>query len=478
MPITLSAEYAALPPQAFAALAPTPVASPSVIAINEALAETLGLDAATLSSEAGIALLAGNQVPGSLQPLAMAYSGHQFGHWSGQLGDGRAILLGETKAKDGQTYDIQLKGAGRTPFSRNGDGRSALGPVIREYIVSEAMAALGVPTTRALAALRTGEDVQRERFLPGGIFTRVAKSHVRVGTFQHFAAAQDSQALEALTAFCLQRLYPGHASQDPAENAEILLAKTVEAQAKLIARWMGLGFIHGVMNTDNMAISGETIDYGPCAFMEAYDPKTVFSSIDHQGRYAYENQPNIAHWNLACFASALIPLLGGEQDEAVTKAQTLLDVFPAQFERAYGEIMRAKLGLSAEREGDDAIIEGVLECMRSTSADFTNTFRAIALQSLDMSRDVRLRALQERWASEAQSPEERQKTMMAVNPAYIPRNHQVERAIRASVDDGDDAPFHALNAVLADPYNEQPGAQDFARPADPSEAVTQTFCGT
>lgn len=478
MPITLSAEYASLPPQTFTALAPTPVASPSVMAINDALAETLGLSAQALHSAEGIALLAGNRVGADMQPLAMAYSGHQFGHWSGQLGDGRAILLGEASAQDGQVYDIQLKGAGPTPYSRNGDGRSALGPVIREYIVSEAMAALGVPTTRALAALRTGETVRRESFMPGGIFTRVAKSHVRVGTFQHFAAAQDTPALAALTAFCLRRLYPGEVTNDPAQNAEILLEKTVQAQAHLIASWMGLGFIHGVMNTDNMAISGETIDYGPCAFMEAYDSKTVFSSIDHQGRYAYENQPTIGHWNLACFASSLISLLDEEQDASVAKAQTVLDSFPARYEAAYEQIMRNKLGLIDAADGDGALIEGVLDCMQSSGADFTNMFRAIAAQSLDMTRDIRLRSVQERWEKEGVSFEMRKAAMLAANPAYIPRNHQVERAIRASVDEGDDRPFQALHTVLSSPYNEQPGAQDYARPADPSEAVQQTFCGT
>lgn len=478
MPISLSSQYAALPPQCFAAFAPTPVAEPSLIEVNDALAETLGLSARTLRSDEGLAILSGNTVADGTTPLAMAYSGHQFGHWSGQLGDGRAILLGEARSTDGQVYDIQLKGAGRTPFSRGGDGRSALGPVIREYIVSEAMAALGVPTTRALAALRTGEKVLREGPLPGGIFTRVAKAHVRVGTFQHFAAAQDAAATEALTAFCLERLYPGEKTGDAAANADLLLDKTLDAQAKLIAKWMSLGFIHGVMNTDNMAISGETIDYGPCAFMESYKPGTVFSSIDRQGRYAYENQANMAHWNLACFASALIPIMHDDQDTAIAKAQALLDSFPDRFEAAYQAEFAAKLGFTDAREGDAALIEGVLACMEHTSADFTNMFRAIASGSIDMTRDARLRAILDRWEKDDTPHDIRQAAMQAASPAYIPRNHQVEKAIRASVDQGDDTHFHRLNAVLAQPYIDQPGAQDFARPAEPEEAVLQTFCGT
>lgn len=478
MPLSLSAHYAALPPQCFAAHAPTPVAAPSLIEVNDALAQTLGLSAETLRSAEGIALLAGNRVEAGMQPLAMAYSGHQFGHWSGQLGDGRAILLGEAKAASGQVYDIQLKGAGRTPFSRGGDGRSALGPVIREYVVSEAMAALGVPTTRALAALRTGETVLREGPMPGGIFTRVAKAHVRVGTFQHFAAAQDTAAINALTGFCLDRLYPGEKTSDTAANAAILLDKTLDAQAQLVAKWMGLGFIHGVMNTDNMAISGETIDYGPCAFMEGYKPSTVFSSIDRQGRYAYENQANMAHWNLACFASALIPVMSDDQEAAIGEAQALLDSFPQRFEAAYQAEFAAKLGFTAPRDGDDALIEGVLACMEHTSADFTNMFRAIASGGIDMTRDARLRVVQDRWEEDDTPHEARKAAMLAASPAYIPRNHQVEKAIRASVDEGDDTAFYRLNAVLAQPYTDQPDAQEFARPAEPEEAVLQTFCGT
>jgi len=478
MPLSFSAQYASLPAQTYKALPPTPVSSPSVIAINDALAEVLGIDPADLHSEAGISILAGNAVASESQPIAMAYSGHQFGHWSGQLGDGRAILLGEREARDGQVYDIQLKGAGRTPFSRNGDGRSALGPVIREYIMSEAMAALGVPTTRALAALRTGDTVLRERPLPGGIFTRVAKSHVRVGTFQHFAAAQDKAALTALVTFCLGRLYPGEASGDSAEDAALLLEKTIEKQAKLVATWMSLGFIHGVMNTDNMAISGETIDYGPCAFMEVYNPRTVFSSIDHQGRYAYANQPGIAHWNLACFSSALVPLLDPDQDKAVARAQGILDTFPTLYDAAYLAALRPKLGLVSPNAGDRALVEGVLSVFGERELDFTRSMRSLANGEFDLDSDERLGALAARWAADGASSEDRAAAMQGANPAYIPRNHQVEKAIKACVEERDDAPFHRLNAVLQTPYKDQPGAQDYARPADPEEAVRQTFCGT
>lgn len=478
MAVSFSAHYAALPPQLFRALPPTPVSAPSVIAINDALAEVLGLNAGDLHSADGVALLAGNSIAPGSQPLAMAYSGHQFGHWSGQLGDGRALLLGERRASDGQLYDIQLKGAGRTPFSRSGDGRSALGPVLREYILSEAMAALGVPTTRALAALRTGDQVQRHYPEPGGIFTRVAKSHVRVGTFQHFAAAKDTDALNALTRFCLDRLYPGDAGDDIAANARLLLEKTIQKQADLVAKWMSLGFIHGVMNTDNMAISGETIDYGPCAFMEAYDPRTVFSSIDHQGRYAYTNQPGIAHWNLSCLASALVPLLDADQDAAVAIAQASLDTFPDLYDAAYTANMSAKLGLMQVASEDQQIISGVLEVLKDRALDFTSTMRAIATGQFDLTTAPQLEALQARWDQDGHSAAQRQAAMKAVNPAYIPRNHQVEKAISASAEDADDTPFHRLNAVLAQPFVDQLDAQEYAHPAEPHEAVRQTFCGT
>ncbi|MEO0412556.1 MAG: YdiU family protein [Pseudomonadota bacterium] len=476
MRLPLSAHYAALPDGFFSQQTPTPVTDPSFIAVNDALAQMLQLSPSDLRSADGLAILSGNGVAEGTTPLAMAYSGHQFGHWSGQLGDGRAVLLGEATSKDGDIHDIQLKGAGRTPYSRGGDGRSALGPVIREYIMSEAMNALGVPTTRALAAVRTGDYVMREKPLPGGIFTRVARSHVRVGTFQHFAAQQNQDAIAALIAFCINRLDPDDDALEGAEAARFLLTRTVERQASLVAHWMSLGFIHGVMNTDNMAISGETIDYGPCAVMDSFDPATVYSSIDRQGRYAYQNQPPMAHWNLACLASCLLPQLSDDEDKATQIAQESVDGFAQAFEGAYLARFRAKLGLKAQGDGDTALIGSILEWMQSSDRDFTNTFRALSDGTLTMQQDDALKALAARWASE--NDENRQADMLAVNPAYIPRNHQVEKAIRASVDEGDDGPFHALGTVLSRPFETQEGAEIYAQPPLEFEVVQQTFCGT
>ncbi|MEM7568443.1 MAG: YdiU family protein [Pseudomonadota bacterium] len=476
MRLPLTAQYSSLPDGFYAALAPTPVKEPSFIAVNDALAEVLQLNPADLRSSAGLDVLSGNAVAEGSTPLSMVYSGHQFGHWSGQLGDGRAILLGEAATKDGTVYDIQLKGAGRTPYSRGGDGRSALGPVIREYVMSEAMHALGVPTTRALAGVRTGEMVVREGLLPGGIFTRVARSHVRVGTFQHFAAQKNNDALSALVAFCIKRLDPSEAGLESPEAAAFLLRRTVERQAHLIATWMSLGFIHGVMNTDNMAISGETIDYGPCAFMDGFDPETVYSSIDRQGRYAYQNQAPIAHWNLACLASALLPLLSEDEDTAVSTAQEIVDGFGGLFKAAYLEAFRVKLGLKDPSEDDESLIAAVLGWMAQDLRDFTNTFRALSHNAIDMTQDDALKTLAQRWGEGGVL--ERRAAMLKVNPAYIPRNHQVEKAIRASVDEADDGPFHALNTVLSRPYETQDGAEIYAQPPLPNEIVHQTFCGT
>ncbi|MEL6477590.1 MAG: YdiU family protein, partial [Pseudomonadota bacterium] len=367
--------YARLPGRFYTKLTPEPVPSPRLIKVNHGLANRLGLDPAALESGEMVAALAGNGVPEGADPLAQVYAGHQFGGWSPQLGDGRAILLGELVAPDGARFDLQLKGSGQTPYSRRGDGRAPLGPVLREYIVSEAMAALGVPTTRALAAVTTGDIVYRERPEPGAVLTRVAASHIRVGTFQFFAAREDAEALQLLTEHVIARHYPeAVAAEDP---TLALLQGVIARQAALIARWMSLGFIHGVMNTDNMTVSGETIDYGPCAFMDAYHPGRVFSSIDQGGRYAYANQPRIAQWNLACLAQALLPVLIGEDEAKLAAAQAAVDGFPDLFQAAWLSEMRAKLGLVGVEEGDSDLILTLFDIMAEAEADFTLTFRGL-----------------------------------------------------------------------------------------------------
>lgn len=464
--------YDRLPDRFYTRLDPTPVPEPHLIALNTALATRLGLEAETLRSAEGVAALAGNEVPGGAAPLAQAYAGHQFGNFVPQLGDGRAILLGEIVAPDGARFDIQLKGSGPTPYSRMGDGRVWLGPVLREYLVSEAMAALGVPTTRALAAVATGETVLREAPLPGAVLTRVAASHIRVGTFQFFAARDDREALEALVAHALARHQPdGETSLD-------LLAGVIERQAELIARWMGLGFVHGVMNTDNMTISGETIDYGPCAFIDAYHPLRVFSSIDRAGRYAYGRQPDIAMWNLAQLAIALLPLIGSSDP-----AQAALDRFPDLFRQAWSRVFRAKLGLTTEQEDDDALARDLLDRMAEQRADFTNTFRALGTPAardefLDPEAyDTWETAWRDRLAKENATPEDRIEMLHGVNPAVIPRTHRIEDAIQAAVAE-DFAPFERLSRALATPFKLAPEDADLARAPTQDEIVPHTFCGT
>ena len=455
--------YARLPDRFYTKMNPTPVASPGWVALNEALARELGLDPEALQD--AIDVFAGNRVPEGADPLAQLYAGHQFGGWSPQLGDGRAILLGE-HVHAGRRFDLQLKGSGPTPYSRMGDGRSALGPVIREYVVSEAMHALGLPTTRALAAVTTGEEVLRqEGRLPGGVLTRVASSHIRVGTFQIFAAREDTAGLQALLDHAIAR----HAPE--ADGPVGLLRHVMAKQASLVARWMGLGFVHGVMNTDNMTISGETIDYGPCAFMEAYHPDTVFSSIDQFGRYAWAKQPDIALWNLAQLATALLPLMG-EREAAVAEATEVLEGFRDLYEEAWTEVMAAKIGLD-----DMELSMQLLDIMREGQADFTNTFRALATAP-DRARDQFVTAGRfDEWFSEWQSSNPDPSSMLRANPAVIPRNHRVEEAIAAAYR-GDHAPFHALNAVLADPWSETEANAPYRRPATDAERVTRTFCGT
>ncbi len=476
--------YARLPDRFYARLGPTPVAQPKLIAVNRRLAADLGLDADALASPEGVAALAGNGVPEGAEPLAQAYAGHQFGGWSPQLGDGRAILLGEVVAPAnsplaGRRFDVQLKGSGPTPFSRRGDGRAWLGPVLREYIVSEAMAALGIPTTRALAAVLTGEEVLRETALPGAVLTRVAASHIRVGTFQYFAARQDAEALRLLTDHAIARHYPD--AEGPLEFLKAVIAR----HADLVARWMGVGFIHGVMNTDNAAISGETIDYGPCAFMDAYHPATVFSSIDQYGRYAFANQPNIAVWNMAQLASAILPLIDDDEEKAVARATEAVHGFGPLFEAAWERVFLAKIGITEAHEGDVALVEDLLGRMAENGADFTRTFRALSVLGDSPGADEPARreftdptAFDDwavRWRARVAGTD--RSGMRTANPAFIPRNHRVEEAIRAGVA-GDFAPFERLNDVLARPYDDQPGAEDLQDAPNDGEAVRVTFCGT
>jgi uncharacterized protein YdiU (UPF0061 family) len=491
--------YARLPAHFYARLDPTAVAAPRLIKINAHLAHDLGLDAAFLASPEGVAILAGNRIAGGAEPLAQAYAGHQFGHFVPQLGDGRAILLGELVSASGVRYDIQLKGSGPTPFSRRGDGRAAIGPVLREYILSEAMAALGVPTTRALAAVTTGERVFRETPVPGAVFTRIAASHLRVGTFQYFAARQDTEALRTLAAYAVTRHYP---QADTAQPAHALLRGVVARQARLVAQWMNLGFIHGVMNTDNTSISGETIDYGPCAFMEAYDPAQVYSSIDHAGRYAYSNQPHVALWNIARLAEALLPVLAeeaGSEEAAVAAANRILSTFEPQYLAAYNAELLNKIGLSAQAEVGDAeaqagaaLAEDLLKRMAAQHADFTLTFRRLCDAADAAQADAAVRSLfadpssYDEWATqwrrrleaEPRDPEARAAAMRRVNPAYIPRNHLVEEVIQAATQRDDFQPFEELLAVVTRPYGERPGLEKYTAPARPEERVLQTFCGT
>jgi protein adenylyltransferase len=488
--------YARLPGHFFVRLDPTPVAAPKLIKLNVALAQQLGLDTGELSSPEGVNMLAGNLVPRGAEPLAMAYAGHQFGSWVPQLGDGRAILLGEVIDRHGTRFDIQLKGSGITPFSRSGDGRAWLGPVLREYIVSEAMAALGVPTTRALAAISSGEIVRREELImPGAVLTRVARSHIRIGTFQFFSARKDVDALRQLTDYVIARHYP--AALDAPIPCLAMLDAIVGRQAALVARWQGIGFIHGVMNTDNMSVAGETIDYGPCAFMDTYHPATVFSSIDQMGRYAYQNQPGIAQWNLAQLAQTLLPLIDEDVQTAVNYAQAVIDSYPERFEQAYLAGMRAKLGLFEAHDGDITLVTNLLDCMAKHKADFTLTFRrlsALFATNIDgnIAQDNPVRDLfedpkafdmwavawRQRLAQEASEDNKRRTAMRNVNPAFIPRNHQVEAVIQAAVKDEDFGPFEELVFVLAKPYNDQPAYQKYTIPPQPDEIVQQTFCGT
>jgi uncharacterized protein YdiU (UPF0061 family) len=472
--------YAELPPILHAPASPTPVRDPHLLILNWTLAETLGLEPRALEGDAGARLLAGNQLPDGARPLAQAYAGHQFGHFTA-LGDGRAILLGEQVTPTGGRADIQLKGAGRTAFSRRGDGRAALGPMLREFIVSEAMAALGIPTSRSLAVTLTGEPVHRERVLEGAVLTRIAASHIRVGTFQWAAAHQDVPALRALAEYTRQR----HYGDVPSGDALALFDAIADRQARLIAQWQAVGFIHGVMNTDNMALSGETLDYGPCAFMDRYDPDTVFSSIDTLGRYAYGNQPSIARWNLARLAEAMLPLFATDTDTAVAHANDSLKRFEERVSAAWLHRMRAKLGLVASEPDDQALVDDLLAWMQERRADFTNTFVALTngeRPAACAARDEAFDAWHARWTDRrSRQPltvQEWQARMRAHNPLVIPRNHRVEAVLAAATNEHDLAPLHELLAVVDAPYD-----YDRTRPAEslepaPPDQGYRTFCGT
>jgi serine/tyrosine/threonine adenylyltransferase len=492
MTIAFDNSYARLPSHFFARVAPTQVREPRIIQVNHPLARLLGLDPELLDSPKGAEVLSGNVLPEGAASIALAYAGHQFGGFVPQLGDGRAILLGEVIGTDGQRRDIQLKGAGRTPFSRGGDGRAALGPVLREYLVSEAMAALGIPTTRALAAVTTGEQVVREQRLPGAVLTRVAKSHLRVGTFQFFAARDDQAALATLTGYALARHYPAEGDQGSDNEALRLLQCVRNAQASLVARWLGVGFVHGVMNTDNSSISGETIDYGPCAFLDEYEANKKFSSIDRAGRYAFSNQPGIAQWNLARLAETLLPLISENDERAVKLATDCLDQFTGTFEAEYARVMRKKLGLLREEEQDSALGAELLQRLETSHVDYTVFFRALCAAVEDPSADQHVAGLFNEpdafhgWAASWRArlardgsavPGERASTMRGANPAFIPRNHRVEQAIVAG-QHGDFAPFETLVRVLQRPYEEQPEAAHLAEPPRVEERVEATFCGT
>ncbi|HMW69383.1 MAG TPA: YdiU family protein [Nitrosomonas sp.] len=478
----LDNSYARLPDYFYAQLSPVPVRAPQAVLLNHALAESLGLGLQALSAEEGAALFAGNILPEGAQPIAQAYAGHQFGHFN-MLGDGRAILLGEHLTPDGRRVDIQLKGSGQTPFSRRGDGRAALAPMLREYIISEAMHALGIPSTRSLAVVTTGEQVQRETMLPGAILTRVAASHIRVGTFEYAAGHGGKEAVQILADYTIQRHYPELQNSDNPYFA--LLNRVIERQAALVAQWSMVGFIHGVMNTDNTSISGETIDYGPCAFMDAYNPDTVFSSIDQNGRYRYRHQPMMMQWNLARFAETLLPLFDPSQQQAVVMAEESIRAFPGIYQTHWIDGMRKKLGLFTAEENDSELIAGLLDWMTQHQTDYTNTFRALtepALPQDAMFRESSFMEWHSRWqqrlARQPQPISESMQLMQANNPVIIPRNHRVEEALTAATEQGDYTVLQRLLAVLAQPYEDKPEYCDYRIPPAPSERVYQTFCGT
>jgi uncharacterized protein YdiU (UPF0061 family) len=483
--------YSRLPETFYSRVEPVRVPEPRLIRANAALAGHLGIDRSWLRSDAAVRTFAGNEIPEGAEPIATVYAGYQFGTWNPRLGDGRAILLGELIGRDGIRYDVQLKGSGRTPYSRSGDGKAPLGPVLREYVVSEWMAAVGIPTSRSLAAVTTGEQVFRETGpVPGAVLTRVAQSHIRVGTVQYFASRGDESAVRILLDHVIDRHFP---AARRAENPyRAMLDGVIARQAELVARWLAVGFIHGVMNTDNMLLSGETIDYGPCAFLDEYDPQKVLSSIDHGGRYAYGNQPSIAHWNLASLAEAMFFLLDDDRERAFASAQSALDEFPGRLLSARRRTMLEKIGLTTHLEEDDRLIDDLLSTMAAARADFTLTFRRLA-ELADSGQVAEIDSIYElpeklspwlaRWRERialesAVAPAERRRRMAATNPCFLPRNHLVEEVIAAAVTRDDFEPFHDLVDLLARPTEWRPDKARYARPPRPEEVVQRTFCGT
>lgn len=473
----LDNSYTELPERFFSRIRPTAAPTPTLLAWNQPLAEELGLADPKRTNGELAEIFSGNAVPDGADPIALAYAGHQFGYFVPQLGDGRAVLLGEAiSRRDGRRYDIQLKGSGQTPYSRNGDGKAPLGPVLREYILSEAMHRLGVPTTRALAAVATGSPVYRETALPGAVFTRVAASHLRVGTFEYFATRGDAEAVDRLVDYAIRRHYPEAA--DAPDPRLAFYRGVVEAQAALVAQWMSIGFIHGVMNTDNTSISGETIDYGPCAFMDEFDINKVFSSIDQHGRYAYAQQAPIAFWNLARLAECLLP--ASEDGNTKEALEAELNRFPERFTHHHRERMTAKLGLTTDDADNADLLNAWLQHLQDNALDFTVSFRRLCAR-VEAEDAPEFGDFETRWkarlALQPESPAGIRERMERVNPLYIPRNHQVERAIQAATV-GDLTVFHELNGVLQNPYTEQPGFENYAQPPTPEERVTETFCGT
>ncbi|MGF1842195.1 YdiU family protein [Vibrio clamense] len=462
--------------------------SPSLIKFNYALAHSLNIDVQLATDEQLATIFSGNQKLEGAAPLAQAYAGHQFGHYNPQLGDGRALLLGEVIDREGKRRDIQLKGSGRTPFSRSGDGKAALGPVLREYLMSEAMHALNIPTTRALAAVITGEQIWRNQAAIGTIVTRTASSHIRVGTFQYFAANGEQDKVKQLADYVIDRHYPQAKKTDSPYLT--LLTLICEQQAKLVSKWQLVGFIHGVMNTDNTTISGETIDYGPCAFMDSYDPNTVFSSIDSQGRYAYANQPHIAQWNLARLAETLLPLISDDEEESVELATNALQHYMACYQELWLVGMRAKLGLKDQEEGDLELVQELLSLLNEQDVDFTQFFRSLSqVVGGEKNETEKLIKQTEEWTAWNKkwhqrldrnpiSPAERTDLMDSHNPVYIPRNHKIEEAILAAEQNNDFRPFERLLKVLENPFKVQPGCEEFAQPAPSDFGPYRTFCGT